>query len=82
LAPRLLPLGGVTSKLIAVRQVSAEGKRIPVLLFLCAEGRGYARCLLAADDTPIVDGPTPEAAFALVEELLEGMLSARALLST
>lgn len=69
----------VPAKLIAVKQLSANGQQIPVLIFRSTRGKIFARCLLAVDDTPIVDGPTPEAAFALVEDLLDGMLSARAI---
>jgi hypothetical protein len=72
----------VTPELIAIRRLVCDGREIEVLLFQSDGGRGFARCVLATNDTPIVDGATPEAAFGLVKELLGEMLYARAMNST
>lgn len=79
LASHLLSCFPVPAKLIAIKQLTSEGKQIPVLIFRSPRGCVFARCLLGVDDTPIVDGETPEAAFALLEDLLGEMLTARAL---
>ncbi len=66
-----------TTKLIAVRQVQAAGRTISVELFRNACGTVAARCLLANDDRPIIDGATPEEVMAAVEDAMEGLVFAR-----
>lgn len=66
---------------IAVRHLEAHGLRIPVFLFRNAGGSISGRFVLAENDTPIVDGPTPDAVFSLVAELLDTVLLTRGLKS-
>jgi len=80
LASALLGFLAVPNTLIEVKQVTADGKQIPVLIFRSSRGTIFARCLLSDGDTPIVDGPTAEATFALVEDLLDSILLSRALI--
>ena len=64
------------NKLIGVRHVNAGGRTIPVLLF--NDGRSVsAHCLLDDEDTPILDGESPEAVLALVAEVIDDLLLAR-----
>ncbi len=64
-------------KLIAVRHLRAGGRLIPVHFFQNAGGSVAGRFVLGAQDTPIVDGPTPEAVLEALRDVLEGMLLAR-----
>ena len=63
--------------LIGVRLIRADGRLIPVQLFRNDGGSVAGRFLLGAQDTPIVDGPTPEAVLALLRDVIEGLLLAR-----
>jgi hypothetical protein len=65
------------NKLIAVRHLHAGGRSIPVHLFRNDGGSVAGRCMLGAEDTPILDGPTPEAVLDLLREVLEELLLAR-----
>ena len=48
------------------------------MLLFQNEGGSYAgHCLLADDDTAIIDGPSPEAVLALFERLIEDVLFVR-----
>ena len=64
---------------IAVRHLEARGLRIPVLFFRNAGGSVSGRFLLGENDTPIVDGPTPEAVLSLVADMIDTVLLARGL---
>jgi hypothetical protein len=78
LARDLLFRCDVTSqKLIGVRHLRSEGRRIPVLLFRNGCGSVAARCLIHPGDTPILDGPSPEAVLALVAGVIDDLLLAR-----
>lgn len=67
--------------LIAVRHLEAGGRLIPVHFFRNAGGSVCGRLHFAADDTPIVDGPTTDAVLSLVSDALDGLLYARAMRS-
>lgn len=67
-----------THSLIAIRHVESQGRRIPVLLSRNERGSVAGRLLIAADDAPILDGPTLESVVSLIEAQLEGLLFARA----
>lgn len=64
-------------KLIGVRHLKAGGRLIPIQLFRNAGGSVAARVMLGDQDTPILDGPTPEAVLDLMKDVLEGLLLAR-----
>ena len=64
-------------KLIAVRYVRAAGRVIPVHFFRNDGGSVAGRFMLDPKDTPILDGPTPEAILALWRDVKEGLLLAR-----
>ena len=66
------------ASLIAIRHVEALGRKIPVLLSRNERGSVAGRLLLAADDAPILDGPSLQSVLALIERHLEGVLLARA----
>jgi hypothetical protein len=66
-----------TNELIGVRHVCASGRRIPVLLFQNEGGSFAGHCLIADDDTAIIDGPSPEAVVALFERLIDDVLFVR-----
>jgi hypothetical protein len=66
-----------TEKLIAVRHLRAGGRLIPVHFFRNAGGSVAGRFVLGAQDTPIVDGPNPEAVLELLKDVIEGLLLAR-----
>ena len=66
-----------TNDLIGVRHVCASGRRIPVLLFQNEGGSFAGHCLIADDDTAIIDGPSPEAVVALFERLIDDVLFVR-----
>jgi len=64
-------------KLIGVRHLRSEGRRIPVLLFRNGPSSVAARCLIHPGDTPILDGPSPEAVLALLAGVIDDLLLAR-----
>ncbi len=64
-------------KLIAVRHLQAGGRLIPVHFFQNDGGSVAGRFVLSAKDTPILDGPTPEAVLELMRDVLDGLLLAR-----
>ena len=64
-------------KLIAVRHLRAGGRLIPVHFFRNDGGSVAGRFVLSAQDTPIVDGPNPEAVLDLMRDVIEGLLLAR-----
>ena len=66
------------SKLIAIRHVDVGGRRIEVQFTRNPGGSVAGRAVLGVKDTPILDGPTPEAVLALFHEVIEGLLLARA----
>lgn len=63
--------------LIGVRHLRVGGRLIPVHFFRNAGGSVAGRFVLDAQDTPIVDGPDPEAVLALLRDILDGLLLAR-----
>ncbi len=65
--------------LIAVRHLRAGGRLIPVHFFRNDGGSVAGRFLLGAEDTPIVDGPTPEAVLEVLRDIIDGLLLARKL---
>ncbi len=64
-------------KLIGVRHLRAGGRLIPVQFFRNDNGSVAGRFMLGAQDTPILDGPDPEAVLELMRDLLDGLLLAR-----
>ncbi|TMB08104.1 MAG: hypothetical protein E6J64_02910 [Deltaproteobacteria bacterium] len=64
-------------KLIGVCHLRSEGRRIPVLLFRNGPTSVAARCLIHPGDTPILDGPSPEAVLALLAGVIDDLLLAR-----
>ncbi|HUJ28966.1 MAG TPA: hypothetical protein VLW85_23255 [Myxococcales bacterium] len=64
-------------KLIGVRHLKAGGRLIPVQFFRNAGGSVAGRVMLGDQDTPILDGPTPEAVLDLMKDVLDGLLLAR-----
>jgi hypothetical protein len=64
-------------RLIGVRHLRVEGRRIPVLLFRNGPSSVEARCLIHPGDTPILDGPSPEAVLALLAGVIDDLLLAR-----
>jgi hypothetical protein len=64
-------------KLIAVRHLRAGGRLIPVHFFRNDGGSVAGRCVLSAQDTPIIDGPNPDAVLDLVRDVIDGLLLAR-----
>ena len=81
LLARLLLLGRFVTqtKLIAVRHLQAGGRLIPVHFSRNEGGSVAGRFMLSAKDTPILDGPNPEAVLALLRDVLDGLLLARKL---
>ena len=78
LARDLLPSGAVTDQnLIGVHHVRSEGRRIPVLLFRNGPSSVAAQCLIHPGDTPILDGPSPEAVLALLAGVIDDLMLAR-----
>ncbi len=67
-----------TKNLIAVRYVRASGRLIPVHFYRNDGGSVAGRFMLDPKDTPILDGPTPEAILALWRDVMDGLLLARA----
>lgn len=65
-------------RLIAIRHVEAQGRRIPVLLTRSERGSFAGRLLLAAGDAPILDGPTLDSLVALIAGQIDRLLYARA----
>lgn len=64
-------------QLIAVRHVQAGGRLIPVHFFRNAGGSFAGKFMLGDHDTPILDGPTPEAILEVMRDLIDGLLMAR-----
>lgn len=64
-------------KLIGVCHLRSEGRKIPVLLFRNGTGSVAARCLIHPGDTPILDGPSPEAVLALLAGVIDDLMLAR-----
>src|SRR5438309_11300969 len=70
--------GPVTQqKIIAVRHLRAGGRLIPVHFSRNAGGSVAGRAVLGAQDTPILDGPDPEAVLAVLRDVIDGLLLAR-----
>jgi hypothetical protein len=65
-------------KLIAVRHLRAGDRTVAVELFRNEGGSVAARCRLGDGDAPIIDGPSEEEVLAAVQDVLEGLLLARA----
>jgi len=57
--------------------VEAGGRLIPVQFFRNAGGSVAGRFMLGAQDTPIVDGPDPDAVLEILRDVLDGLLLAR-----
>ncbi|HTO95834.1 MAG TPA: hypothetical protein VMK66_02215 [Myxococcales bacterium] len=54
------------------------GRRLIKVQFSRNEGGSVAgRAVLGARDTPIIDGPDPEAVLALLRDVIDGLLLAR-----
>jgi hypothetical protein len=66
-----------TQKIIAVRHLRAGGRLIPVHFSRNAGGSVAGRAVLGAQDTPILDGPDPEAVLAVLRDVIDGLLLAR-----
>jgi len=64
-------------KIIAVRHLRAGGRVIPVHFSRNAGGSVAGRAVLGAQDTPILDGPDPEAVLAVLRDVIDGLLLAR-----
>ena len=64
-------------KVIAVRHLRAGGRLIPVHFFRNDGGSVAGRCVLGAQDTPILDGPDPETVLELLRDVIDGLLLAR-----
>jgi hypothetical protein len=80
MARRLLATRFVTQqKIIAVRHLRAGGRLIPVQFSRNAGGSVAGRAVLDAQDTPILDGPDPEAVLAVLRDVIDGLLLARRL---
>jgi len=78
MARDLLKRSRVThQKLIGVRHLRSENRRIPVLLFRNGPSSVAGRCLIHPGDTPIVDGPSAEAVLALLAGVIDDLLLAR-----
>ena len=76
-APCSLPRIVTPQKLIGVRHLRAGGRLIPVQFFQNDGGSVAGRFRLGPEDTPILDGPTPEAVLELLRDVLDGLLLAR-----
>jgi hypothetical protein len=63
--------------IIAVRHLRAGGRLIPVHFSRNAGGSVAGRAVLSAQDTPILDGPDPEAVLAVLRDVMDGLLLAR-----
>jgi len=63
--------------LIGVRHLRAGGRLIPVQFYRNDGGSVAGRFVLGAQDTPILDGPNPEAVLALLRDVIDGLLLAR-----
>jgi hypothetical protein len=64
-------------KIIAVRHLRAGGRLITVQFSRNEGGSVAGRAVLGAQDTPILDGPDPEAVLAVLREVIDGLLLAR-----
>ena len=69
--------GVVDHRLIGIRHLESGGRKIPVLLFRNGPGSVAAHCLIQPGDTPILDGPSPEAVLALLATVIDDLLFAR-----
>lgn len=69
----------IQKNLIGVRHLRAGGRLIPVHFFRNDGGSVAGRFVLGAEDTPIVDGPSPEAVLELLRDVIDGLLLARSL---
>ena len=75
---RFALFSGVTQqKIIAVRHLRVGGRLIPVQFSRNAGGSVAGQAVLSAQDTPIVDGPDPEAVLAVLKDVIDGLLLAR-----
>jgi hypothetical protein len=79
LARRLLCGADVTEqkKIIAVRHLRAGGRLIKVQFSRNEGGSVAGRAVLGAQDTPILDGPDPEAVLEMLKDVIDGVLLAR-----
>jgi hypothetical protein len=76
--PVLADFAGMAgSPILAVRHLQASGRTIPVFLSRNEGGSVAARCMFAAGDTPIIDGPTAEEVLRLVQDAIDGLLMVR-----
>jgi hypothetical protein len=64
-------------KIIAVRHLRAGGRLIAVQFSRNEGGSVAGRAVLGAQDTPIVDGPDPEAVLDVLRDVIDGLLLAR-----
>ena len=69
--------GMSSQKVFGFRTLTAMGQRVPVVLFENESGSVSARCVLASDDMPIIDGADQDEAMQVLESALEGILLAR-----
>ncbi len=69
--------GMAGSPILAVRHLQASGRTIPVFLTRNEGGSVAARCMFAAGDTPIIDGPSAEEVLRLVQDAIDGLLMVR-----
>lgn len=72
-----LLVGVVDHRLIGIRHLESGGRKIPILLFRNGPGSVAAHCLIQPGDTPILDGPSPEAVLALLATVIDDLLLAR-----
>jgi hypothetical protein len=66
-----------TQTIIAVRHLRVGGRLIAVHFSRNAGGSVAGRAVLGAQDTPILDGPDPEAVLALLRDVIDDVLLAR-----
>lgn len=76
--PVFAPRERVTKqKIIAVRHLRAGGRSIAVHFFRNQGGSVAGRAFLSEQDTPIVDGPDPDAVLELLRDVMDSLLLAR-----
>jgi hypothetical protein len=76
--PAIAPGDGVTKpKIIAVRHLRAGGRSIAVHFFRNQGGSVAGRAFLSEQDTPIVDGPDPDAVLEVLRDVIDSLLLAR-----
>ncbi len=76
--PSLADFAGMAGvPILAVRHLQASGRTIPVFLSRNEGGSVAARCMFAAGDTPIIDGPSAEEVLRLIQDVIESLLMAR-----